>query len=218
VARFRGRIFAVNFVMGMVTGLPMELHFGTNWARFSAYAGGVIGWTLAMEGMFAFFAESAFLGLFLFGEKRLGPRGHVAATFMVFLCSWLSGFFIIVTHAFMQHPVGQAASPAGSLHLDSVWTYLLNPWALWQYAHTITAAVVTGSTASDREHDRRHASSQPLKKAIRSAESGREPDQVWGGLDKECRWALMATSRAKLSHALCGLWCGARGARAMVSA
>src|SRR5579883_2917947 len=75
VARFWARIFGINFAVGVVTGIPMEFQFGTNWARFSDYTGGVIGLTLAMEGMFAFFAESAFLGLFLFGEKRLGPTG-----------------------------------------------------------------------------------------------------------------------------------------------
>src|SRR5665213_1463735 len=75
-ARFWARIFGINFVFGVVTGIPMEFQFGTNWAAFSRYAGGVIGQTLAMEGMFAFFLESAFLGLFLFGERRLGPRGH----------------------------------------------------------------------------------------------------------------------------------------------
>ena len=89
----------------------MEFQFGTNWARFSNYAGGVIGLTLAMEGMFAFFAESAFLGLFLFGEKRLGPKGHLLAALMLFLGSWLSGYFIITTNAFMQHPVGYAVGP-----------------------------------------------------------------------------------------------------------
>src|SRR5262245_36480726 len=73
-ARFWGRIFGINFAVGVVTGVPMEFQFGTNWAGFSNFAGGVIGLTLAMEGMFAFFAESAFLGLFLFGEKRLGPK------------------------------------------------------------------------------------------------------------------------------------------------
>src|SRR5262244_882543 len=77
-ARFWAKIFGLNFAMGVVTGIPMEFQFGTNWARFSDFAGGVIGITLAMEGMFAFFAESAFLGLFLFGEKKLGPRGHFA--------------------------------------------------------------------------------------------------------------------------------------------
>src|SRR5262245_7531508 len=75
-ARFWRRVFAINFVMGVVTGIPMEFQFGTNWSAFSKYAGGVIGQTLAMEGVFSFFLESAFLGLVLFGEKRLGPRGH----------------------------------------------------------------------------------------------------------------------------------------------
>src|SRR5712664_3713004 len=108
VARFWAKIFGLNFAMGVVTGIPMEFQFGTNWARFSTFAGGVIGITLAMEGMFAFFAESAFLGLFLFAEKKLGPRGHLGAAAMLFFGSWLSGYFIVVTNAFMQHPIGYA--------------------------------------------------------------------------------------------------------------
>jgi cytochrome d ubiquinol oxidase subunit I len=144
-ARFWGRIFAINFALGVVTGIPMEFQFGTNWGRFSTFAGGVIGLTLAMEGMFAFFAESAFLGLFLFGEKRLGPRGHMGAAVMIFLGSWLSGYFIITTNAFMQHPAGYAVGPRGSLQLSDFWAYLLNPWALCQYAHNMSAAVITSS-------------------------------------------------------------------------
>jgi len=95
--------------------------------------------------MFAFFAESAFLGLFLFGEKKLGPRGHFAAGFMVFLGSWLSGYFIVATNAFMQHPVGHAIGPDGKLVLVDVWRYLFNSWAFWEYAHTMSAAVITGA-------------------------------------------------------------------------
>jgi cytochrome d ubiquinol oxidase subunit I len=144
-ARFWGRIFAINFAIGVVTGIPMEFQFGTNWGRFSNYAGGVIGLTLAMEGMFAFFAESAFLGLFLFGERRLGPKGHMVAAVMVFVGSWLSGYFIIVTNAFMQHPVGHAVGRAGAVQLADFWAYLLNPWALWQYAHNMSASVVTSA-------------------------------------------------------------------------
>jgi len=98
-ARFWAKIFAVNFVFGVITGIPMEFQFGTNWARFSTMAGGVIGQTLAMEGMFAFFLESSFLGLFLFGEKRLGRAGHFLAALMVFIGSWLSGYFIIAAGA-----------------------------------------------------------------------------------------------------------------------
>ncbi len=144
-ARFWARIFGINFAVGVVTGIPMEFQFGTNWARFSDYAGGVIGLTLALEGMFAFFAESAFLGLFLFGEKRLGPRGHMVSALMLFLGSWLSGYFIIATDAFMQHPVGYAVGTSGKLQLADMWGYLFNPWALWQYAHNMCAAVVTAS-------------------------------------------------------------------------
>jgi len=144
-ARFWGKIFAINFAVGVVTGIPMEFEFGTNWARFSTYAGGVIGQTLAMEGVFAFFLESSFLGLFLFGEKRLGPRLHFLSAFLVFLGSWISGYFIIVTNAWMQHPVGYAAGPHGTLTLSSFAELILNPWALWQYLHNMTGAVVTGS-------------------------------------------------------------------------
>ncbi len=144
-ARFWARVFGVNFVLGVVTGIPMEFQFGTNWARFSNYAGGVIGMTLAMEGMFAFFAESAFLGLFLFGEKKLSPRGHFISAMMVFLGSWLSGYFIVTTNAFMQHPVGYSVTTGGTLQLSNFLQYLFNPWAVWQYLHTMCATVVTGS-------------------------------------------------------------------------
>ncbi len=145
LARFWGRIFALNFAVGVVTGIPMEFQFGTNWARFSTAAGGVVGLTLAMEGLFAFFAESAFLGLFLFGEKKLGPRGHFFVAFMVFIGSWLSGYFIVATNAFMQHPVGYARQSDGHLSLADFGAYLFNSWALWEYAHTMTAAVITGA-------------------------------------------------------------------------
>ena len=144
-ARFWARIFGINFVMGVVTGIPMEFQFGTNWSHFSRFAGGVIGQTLAMEGLFAFFLESAFLGLFLYGEKRLSPRAHWWSAVAVFLGSWLSGFFIIATDAWMQHPVGFVGAKDGSLQLSSFWELVLNPWAWWQYAHNMGGAVITGA-------------------------------------------------------------------------
>ncbi len=144
-ARFWARIFGINFVLGVVTGIPMEFQFGTNWSHFSRFAGGVIGQTLAMEGTFAFFLESSFLGLFLYGEKRLSPRAHWWSAVAVFLGSWISGFFIIVTDAWMQHPVGYARAADGSAQLASFWALLLNPWAWWQYAHNMSGAVVTGA-------------------------------------------------------------------------
>ena len=144
-ARFWAKIFGINFAMGVVTGIPMEFQFGTNWAAFSKAAGGVIGQTLAMEGVFSFFLESSFLGLFLFGEKRLGPVLHWFSAVMVFLGSWLSGYFIIATDAWMQHPTGYSLGPNGEILLSSLWGLLLNPWILWQYLHNMTAAVVTAS-------------------------------------------------------------------------
>ena len=123
----------------------MEFQFGTNWSHFSKYAGGVIGQTLAMEGTFAFFLESAFLGLFLYGEKRLSKIAHWWAAMAVFVGSWLSGYFIVATDAWMQHPVAYARTADGSVTLTSFWGLVLNPWAIWQYAHNMAGAGVTGA-------------------------------------------------------------------------
>src|SRR5947209_17069481 len=113
-ARFWAKIFGINFIMGVVTGIPMEFQFGTNWSHFSRLTGGVIGQPLVMEGVFSFFLESAFLGLFLFGERRLSQWQHWWAAFMVFAGSWLSGYFIITANAWMQHPVAYARLADGS--------------------------------------------------------------------------------------------------------
>ena len=144
-ARFWARIFAVNFLIGVVTGIPMEFQFGTNWSQFARITGGVIGQPLAMEGVFSFFLESAFLGLFLFGEKRLSPWKHWGSAFLVFVGSWISGFFIIITNAWMQHPVAYRVLPNGTYEVTSFWGLLTNPWGLLQYAHNMSGAVITGS-------------------------------------------------------------------------
>jgi cytochrome d ubiquinol oxidase subunit I len=143
-ARFWAKIFAVNFAVGVVTGIPMEFQFGTNWAAFSNYAGGVIGQTLALEGVFAFFAESAFLGIFLAGPERVGQRLHWISSLMVFVGSWVSGFFIIATNAWMQHPVAYSIQ-GGRAQLDSISELLTNPWLPWQYAHNMSGAAITGA-------------------------------------------------------------------------
>jgi cytochrome bd ubiquinol oxidase subunit I len=144
-ARFWSRIFGINFAVGVVTGIPMEFQFGTNWSEFSKVAGGVIGQTLAMEGMFAFFMESAFVGAMVWGERRLGPKRHFIATVLTALGSWLSAYFILVTNAFMQHPVGHALTPEGTLVIADLGAYLLNPWAFVLFAHNQMAALVTGA-------------------------------------------------------------------------
>jgi cytochrome d ubiquinol oxidase subunit I len=146
-ARFWARIFAITFIMGVVTGIPMEFQFGTNWARFSVFAGDIIAQTLAMEGAFAFFIESAFLGIFLFGERVFGQKMHWFSAFMVWLGTWASGGFIIASNAWMQHPVGYTITSDGRLHLSNYWAVLFNSWIVPQYLHTMSGAVLTGSFA-----------------------------------------------------------------------
>lgn len=146
-SRFWGKIFGINFLFGVVTGIPMEFQFGTNWARFSSYAGGVIGQTLALEGIYAFFLESSFLGLFLFGERKLGKIMHWFAALMVFIGAWVSGYFIIATNAWMQRPHSYTLAADGSAQLNDFGTLIFNHWLLSQYLHNMGGAVVTGSFA-----------------------------------------------------------------------
>jgi cytochrome d ubiquinol oxidase subunit I len=138
------KVFAVSFAVGVVTGVPLEFQFGTNWAAFSNYAGGVIGQTLAMEGVFAFFAESLFIGILLAGRGRVSERLRWIAALMMLAGSWVSGFFIIATNAWMQHPVGYTLRD-GRAELDSLGQLLTNPWLPWQYAHNMSGAAVTGA-------------------------------------------------------------------------
>ncbi|PWU13600.1 MAG: cytochrome ubiquinol oxidase subunit I [Verrucomicrobia bacterium] len=144
-ARFWLKLFGLSFALGVVTGIPLEFQFGTNWARFSKVSGGIIGQTLAMEGVFAFFLEAAFLYFLLYREEQLGRWGHWAAALLVFLGSWLSGYFIVCTNAWMQHPVGFEMQPDGSARLISLWALLSNRWALIQYLHNMAGAAITGS-------------------------------------------------------------------------
>jgi cytochrome d ubiquinol oxidase subunit I len=144
-ARFWTRVFGLSFAMGVATGVPMEFQFGTNWAAFSARAGGVIGQTLAMEGIFAFFLESSFLALLLWGERRLGPRRHFAAAVALFAGSWLSGWFIIATNAFMQFPVGHEIASDGTLQISHLAAMVFSPWTITEFFHNQMASVVTGA-------------------------------------------------------------------------
>ncbi|APA00476.1 cytochrome ubiquinol oxidase subunit I [Flavobacterium commune] len=139
------RIFALNFAMGVVTGIPMEFQFGTNWAKFSELTGGIIGQTLAMEGMFSFFLESSFLGMFLFGEKILGHRWHFVTGLLICLGSWASGFLIIATHSWMQHPVGYEVLENGKFVLTNFSALFTNVWLWPSYLHNQMASMVTSS-------------------------------------------------------------------------
>lgn len=144
-AKFWMKIFAINFAMGVVTGIPMEFQFGTNWAKFSELTGGIIGQTLAMEGMFSFFLESSFLGLFLFGEKLLGHKLHFLTGFLVFLGSWASGLLIIATHSWMQHPVGYEILENGKFVLTNFSALFTNPWLYPAFFHNQLGSVLTSA-------------------------------------------------------------------------
>jgi cytochrome d ubiquinol oxidase subunit I len=146
-ARFWARIFAVNFALGVVTGIPMEFQFGTNWSRFSRDAGAVIGQTLGMEGLYTFFLESTFLGFLLYGEKMLGRFGHWGSAAAVWIGSWMSGYLIVATDAWMQHPTGYRIGEGGKILLSSWWSLIFNEWAAWQFVHTILGGIVTASFA-----------------------------------------------------------------------
>lgn len=144
-AKFWAKIFAINFGMGVVTGIPMEFQFGTNWAQFSELTGNIIGQTLAMEGMFSFFLESSFLGLFLFGEKLLGNKLHFLTAFLIFIGSWASGYLIIATHSWMQNPVGYEILANGKFVLNNFFALFGNPWLLPSFFHNQMASLVTTS-------------------------------------------------------------------------
>jgi cytochrome bd ubiquinol oxidase subunit I len=144
-ARFWTKIFSINFAAGVVTGIPMEFQFGTNWAEFSRKSGSVIGQPLAMEGVFAFFLESIFLGVLLYGGRGRPSRFVAWSAVLVALGAWLSGYFIVATNAWMQHPVGYAIGRGGKIELQSVAALMLSPWAWWQFAHVLTGALLAGA-------------------------------------------------------------------------
>ncbi len=143
-ARFWTKIFAINFAIGVVSGIPMEFQFGTNWALFSDRTGSIVGQPLAMEGVFAFFLESIFLGVLLYRRGDAPSRFKALAAVMVAFGSWLSGFFIVATNAWMQHPVGFYIGPGGRIVLDDLGAVLLSPYAWWQYAHVLCGALLAG--------------------------------------------------------------------------
>jgi len=144
-ARFWTKIFALNFAVGVITGIPMEFQFGTNWAVFSAFAGGIIGQTLALEGVFAFFLESSFLGVLLFAEGRVKPWVHWLSAVLVAAGALISGLLITATNAWMQHPVGYRIAQDGTVQMGDFWMLLGNPFLWWQYAHTINGAILTAA-------------------------------------------------------------------------
>ena len=144
LTHFFGTLFLINFAIGVATGLVQEFEFGMNWSVYSKFVGNVFGAPLAIEGLAAFFLESTFLGLWIFGWDRLSPRLHLATIYAAVIGSWLSAYFILVANSWMQDPVGYKIVD-GQAHLTSVWKLLTNEWAYWAFVHTILAGLTVGA-------------------------------------------------------------------------
>jgi cytochrome bd-type quinol oxidase subunit 1 len=145
VTKFFGTLLLINVAIGVVTGLVQEFEFGMNWSQYSRFVGDVFGGPLAMEGLAAFFLESTFLGLWIFGWDRLPKRVHLACIWLVAAGSMLSAMFILAANSWMQHPVGYVLNHHGQPELNNVWALFTNPTFLWGYVHVILASLVTGS-------------------------------------------------------------------------
>ena len=144
-ARFYGKLMIVSFTLGVATGIVQEFQFGMNWSDYSRFVGDVFGAPLAMEALVAFFLESTFLGLWVFGRDRLSPRQHLAAIWLLASGTVASAYFILAANSWMQHPVGWAFDPvSGRAELTSIWAVLTNITQLVTFPHTVLAAFMTG--------------------------------------------------------------------------
>jgi cytochrome bd ubiquinol oxidase subunit I len=144
LTHFFGTLFLINFAIGVATGLVQEFQFGMNWSVYSKFVGNVFGAPLAIEGLAAFFLESTFLGLWIFGWNRLSPRLHLATLWIAVVGTWLSAYFILVANSFMQDPVGYKIEN-GQAVLTSVWALLGSHWAYYAFIHTILAGLTCGA-------------------------------------------------------------------------
>ena len=146
MTQFWGKLFGINFAMGVTTGITLEFQFGTNWAYYSHYVGDIFGVPLAIEGLMAFFLESTFVGLFFFGWDRLSRVGHLIVTFLVALGSNLSALWILIANGWMQNPVGAEFNyETMRMELTSISQIILNPVAQSKFVHTVAAGYVTAA-------------------------------------------------------------------------
>lgn len=145
--RFFGKLFLVNFAIGVVTGIVQEFQFGMDWSRYSVFVGNIFGAPLAIEGLLAFFMESTFLGVWIFGRGRVSPRVHLAAIWLASIGTILSAAFIVAANAWMQHPVGYVIDPAThQAVMNNFWAVMTNSTFVLEYGHVLFAALLTGST------------------------------------------------------------------------
>lgn len=146
MTRFWGKLFGINFALGVTTGITMEFQFGTNWAYYSHYVGDIFGAPLAIEGLMAFFLESTFVGLFFFGWDRLSRRGHLLTTILTAIGTNLSALWILIANGWMQHPVGSEFNfTTMRMEMTDFAAIIFNPVAQNKFVHTVSAGYVTGA-------------------------------------------------------------------------
>ena len=141
MAKFWGKLFLINFAIGVVTGITLEFQFGTNWSRYSAYVGDIFGSLLAVEATVAFFLESTFIAVWVFGWNRLSKKAHAACIWVVAIAANLSAYWILAANSFMQHPVGYVIRN-GRAELDDFLAIITQKWAILEFVHTLSGAYV----------------------------------------------------------------------------
>lgn len=144
MTKFWGKLFVINFAMGVVTGIVQEFQFGMNWSEYSRFVGDVFGAPLAIEALLAFFIESTFLGVWLFGWDRLPKRVHLAALYLVAIASSLSALWILIANSFMQQPAGYVLR-GGRAEMDDVFALVFNPNVWYQFPHVLISGLLTGA-------------------------------------------------------------------------
>ena len=146
MTRFWGKLFGINFALGVTTGITLEFQFGTNWAYYSHYVGDIFGAPLALEGLMAFFLESTFIGLFFFGWDRLSRQQHLLVTILMAIGTNLSALWILIANAWMQHPIGTEFNyETMRMELTNFWDVIFNVVAQEKFVHTVSAGYVTGA-------------------------------------------------------------------------
>ena len=196
LTKFFGKLFLINFAIGVVTGIVQEFQFGMNWSDYSRFVGDIFGAPLAVEGLLAFFLESTFLGLWIFGWDRLPEKLHTACIWLVHIGTLFSAYFILAANSWMQHPVGYTYNPkTGRAELHDFFAVLLNKVQLVTFPHVVLAAYMTagafvaGIAFYKFAQDRRARSGRPSV-----AGCARDPRSCWSPASV---WRSPATSPAR---------------------
>ena len=189
ITRFWGKLFGINFVLGVATGLTMEFQFGTNWSYYSHYVGDIFGAPLAIEGLMAFFLEATFVGLLFFGWERLSKVGHLAVTFLVALGTNLSALWILIANGWMQNPVGAAFNPETMrMEVTDFIAVLFNPVAQAKFVHTVSAGYVLAAVVRARRLGLVPAAAAAYRRMRQALDDGRRRASAW---PRRCRCVVL---------------------------